>query len=124
MIKNMSLSEYQEQTIIFKWAAFHEQRYPCLKYMYSTLNGVRLTMGQAVKAKKSGNKKGVPDIVLPYKNKSYSGLYLELKTLKGRASKEQKDFIQYLISQGYFACVCHGSKNSIEVIQNYIENKV
>lgn len=114
------MSEHQEQCIVFQWAEMQERKYPCLKYMYGTLNGVKLTIGQATKAKRGGNKKGVPDLVLPYPSDGFHGLYVELKVGKNTASKEQKEYIEYLNSVGYFATVCHGSKEAIQTIRNYV----
>lgn len=114
-------SEFDEQCFIFRWAAFYESKHPCLRYMFSTLNGVRLTICQAVNAKRSGNKRGVPDIILPYNNLIYRGLFIELKRRKlGSVSSEQKEFLAYLESQGYKAVVCKGSTDAIETIKKYI----
>jgi hypothetical protein len=55
-------SEYDEQVAVFEWALLNENRFPELKLMTGSLNGVRLTIGQAVKAKKTGLKPGFPDI--------------------------------------------------------------
>ena len=123
VLRLQKLNEYEEQCIIFEWAKINEKKYNCLKYMFSTLNGVRLTIGQAKKAKKSGNKKGVPDIILPYNNGSRSGLYIELKTMTGNASREQKDYIEYLKSQNYHAEIVSGHKKSIELIEEYINGQ-
>lgn len=117
------MSEHDEQVTIFQWAELSIKKYPCLKFMYSTLNGVRLSIGSAVKAKKSGSKRGVPDIVLPYPSGNYHGLYVELKVDKNRATKEQKEYVEYLNSVGYRAEVVYGSNNAIRLIKGYLECK-
>lgn len=116
-----TLTEHQEQVLIFNWAEMSIGRYPMLKYMFSTLNGVRLTIGQATKAKRGGNKRGVPDIILPYNNGIYSGLWIELKVDKNKTSKEQRDYIEHLNSNGYIAVVAYGSKEAIDIITNYVK---
>lgn len=118
------VSEHQEQCAIFKWAGFNCGRYPALKYMFGTLNGVRLPIVLAAKAKRSGNKRGVPDIILPYNNGKYAGLYIELKIPGGRVSKEQKDYINFLKKQGYYADVRVGSVEAIDLITDYMEDLV
>lgn len=117
-------SEHQEQCEIFKWAKLMEGKYPELKYMFGTLNGVKLTIGQATKAKRGGNKKGVCDIVWPYSNGKYSGLFIELKVGKNTASKEQRDFIKFTRDQGYYSDVRYGSKEAIDLIIDYIEGHI
>lgn len=115
-------SEFDEQCSIFTWAEYAVIKHPCLEYMYSTLNGVRLTMRQAVKAKLSGNKKGVPDIVLPYPSNGFHGLYIELKREKlSSTSAEQKKYIAYLNSVGYSAHVSKGSESAIRIIEDYLK---
>lgn len=114
-------TELQEQIAVFNWVNLMIRKYPMLKYMNASLNGVRLTIGQATLAKKSGMIKGYPDIFLPYRNKTYNGLFIELKRIKGGiVSPEQKDFISFLNSQGYLAVVCKGSQEAIEAIQTYL----
>ena len=115
------MSEHIEQCTVFTWATLYEPKYPCLKYMFSTLNGIRLTIGSAVKAKKSGNKKGVPDIVLPKPMNNYHGLYIELKVGKNKTSEDQNDFIEYLRIEGYKVEVAYGSIEAIDFIKDYLE---
>lgn len=112
--------EHNEQVVIFKWAKLHERKWPCLKYMFSTLNGVRLPIGLAKKAKASGNKRGVPDMCLPYPSNGYHGLYIELKVGYNSPSKEQNEYLKFLRENGYKALVCYGAEAAIEVIKEYM----
>lgn len=116
-------SEYDEQRAIFTWSSYQEKRFPCLKYMFCSLAGIRLSMFQAKKAKASGNKRGVPDIIFPMQNHGYNGLFIELKREKGGVtSPEQKDFIQFLVEQNYRAVVCKGANEAIKEIESYLSN--
>jgi len=117
-------SEHEEQCIIFEWSKFMKGKYPQLNFMFSTLNGIRLTIGQAKKAKRSGNKKGISDICLPWNNGKYYGLWIELKASKGKPTKEQKEFIEFMNDQGHYAAVVVGSKNAIKIIKQYLENEL
>ena len=45
----------------------------------SDLSGIKLTMGQAVKAKKLRSSKGFPDLVIYEPRGNYHALFLELK---------------------------------------------
>lgn len=130
-MKTMSLkkatkdtSEFKEQCIIFEWAKLQQKMYPCLEFMFSTLNGVNLTMGQAKKAKLSGNKSGVPDIILTYPNKKYHGLFIELKVGYNNPSLNQKKYINFLNQHGYYCQVCIGSRDGIETIRKYLKNEL
>jgi len=87
------------------------------------------------KAKSMGKSKGVPDICIPIPNKYYHGLYIELKRARKRlkngkttvshtkVSQEQEKWIQKLKEQGYYALVCYGAEEAIEVIEKYMENR-
>lgn len=122
-MKKLFPTELQEQIAVFSWANTQLDKYPLLRYMNASLNGVRLTIGQATIAKRSGLLKGYPDIFLPLRNKEYSGLFIELKRVKGGVvSPEQKDFLSFLNSQGFKAVVCRGSKEAIETIECYLNN--
>lgn len=123
--KNTTPKEYQEQEAIFRWAEKMQTRHPELAMLNGSLNGVRLSMGQRIKAKRSGMKAGIPDINLPVPKGKYHGLYIELKRKKGgKLSREQKLWLQSLSDYGYFACVCKGRKAAIEVIEKYIREKL
>jgi len=117
----MKQEEYDTQCAVFKWELTERVRHPELKFMFSTLNGVRLTVGGAVKAKKAGNKKGVLDIWLPVKRGKYSGLVIELKKeIGGVVSKEQKEWIAFLNEQGFMAVVCRGFVETVTEIKTYL----
>ena len=118
-------SEYEQQKHIFLWAGMMEREYPELWLLNGSLNGVRLTIGQANKAKASGMKKGFPDIGLPVARGSYHGLHIELKKTKGsKTSKDQIDWINRLRLEGYYACICLGSDMAKTVIVQYLRGEI
>lgn len=122
-IRNDTPPEAWEQERVFDWIRGNEDQYPKLQLAYSTLNGVKLSPGLSVKMKRQGNKRGVPDIVLPARSGSgeYSGLYLELKRIKGgKVSKEQKEYISRLREENYCAEVVKGHKEAIARIKRYL----
>lgn len=115
-------SELAHQKALFCWAALNLNKYPELKYMYHIPNGGRREKREAANLKASGVKSGVPDIHLPTKCGQYSGLYLELKKLKGgSASDEQKDWIDYLTKAGYAAYVVKGWIEAVSCLQWYLK---
>lgn len=123
MVKNDSPLEEKEQEAIFKWIRSNQIREPKLQLAYGTLNGVKLSKMLSVKAKKQGNRKGVPDIVLPAKSHcgEWPGLYIELKRVKGgKVSQEQKGYHELLRGQGFMAVVCKGHEEAIKTIILYL----
>ena len=71
-----------------------------------------------------GLKKGVPDICLPIANKSHHGLYIELKSEKGKPTSDQLLWIKKLSYFGNYACVCYGYKDAWRTIIYYLEDKI
>lgn len=118
-------TEYEAQRDIFAWAEHMEHKYPELWFLNGSLNGVRLTIGQAVKAKKAGMKKGYPDIFLPVARMKWHGLYIELKREKNsRATPEQNNWLFKLSEQGYLPCICKGKEAAIRVIIQYLDGNL
>lgn len=113
-------SEYAEQVAIFTWAKLFEDRCPALALLNGSLNGVRVNIGQAVKMRAAGMKKGYPDIFWPYPRNNYHGLYIELKRRKrGSVSVEQDWWLKKLAALDYACFVCKGSDAAISVIRKY-----
>ena len=119
--KPPELSEYEQQKHIFLWAEMMTREYPELWMLNGSLNGVRLTIGQAVKAKASGMKKGYPDIGLDVSRGGYHGLRIELKKSNGKPTAEQKEWAGRFRDQGYLARFCYGSDMAKKVIIAYLK---
>ena len=95
----------------------------------------RITSMLEASMKKEGKQKGYPDLIIDEPNKYYHGLRIELKrrpkTLKTKmstahtkVSPEQEKWLRELNERGYYAVVCYGEDEAIEVIDEYMENRV
>ena len=115
-----TISEAEEQVAVMTWAKYNERKYPCLKYLFHIPNGGSRNIAEAVNLKRMGVKAGVPDLFLPFHNGCYSGLWIEMKTEKGRPTACQREWIEWLNSQGYMAIVCHGAGEAIKVLEVYL----
>jgi hypothetical protein len=130
-------TEYEHQVALFMTAAVHEKKYPELKWLHSIQNEEKsgsVIMG--AKARASGKKAGVSDIMLPVKRSwsgvdgsvtTYSGLYIELKKIKTKGvkpSKEQLEFGKFVSEQGYAFLVCYGWEEAWRTIVEYLNLKV
>lgn len=119
LLKSGNLSEADEQTMIFRWAAY----IPELRWMYAVPNGGSRNVIEAANLKRQGVKRGVSDICLPVPKGKYHGLYIELKVGKNKPSEFQKEFISYAKEKGYAAYVCYGHQEAIKVIDEYLKLK-
>ena len=67
-----------------------------------------------------GVKSGVPDLCLPIPRGQYAALYIEMKTLTGRATEEQNWWGEHLAAHGSFWEVCHGWQSAVRVLEWYL----
>jgi VRR-NUC domain len=119
----MPRNEYAQQVALFEWAGWNVGRYPELKWLNGSLNGVRLPPGLAKKMKAAGLKAGIPDIDLPVRRGEFCGLRIELKDKGGRLSGPQGECLDFLNEQGYMACVCVGADAAISTIESYLNHE-
>ena len=110
-----------EQAKVIAWAKANERNYPYLWLLHCSLNGVKMTKAQAVRAIAQGMKKGVADLFLPVKQGGYGGLYIEMKSAKGRISIEQSKFLKDVNDNGYAAFVCYSADDAIKRIEDYYQ---
>lgn len=113
-------TEHAEQSALMQRVRLHEARYPALKMLAAVPNGARVAFSTARKLKREGMKSGVPDLILFFPAQGFHGLAIELKSLTGTASKEQKDWIERLNANGYRAEVCRGHEAAWKVIADYL----
>ena len=123
---NQELSEYLEQVNIFAWRNIESVKYPELRLLTASANGVKLSIGLAMKARRAGMlPKGYPDLFMPVKRGEYSGLFIELKKKGGRKPKpEQADWLMALSEQGYACYCCKGSQAAIKIIEDYLLGRI
>jgi len=122
------LSESAEQRLVISWADFEQARVPELRWLHAIPNGIRTTIGAAVKARKEGLREGCPDLHLPISRNGYLGLWIEMKREdlrpkrggKGGLSPAQEEWLSGLSRLGHRATVCYGAEEAISVIKNYL----
>lgn len=113
-------TEHQEQVSLFRWAEFAQGRYPELALLFAIPNGGHRHKAVAARLKAEGVKRGVPDLCLPVPRGIHHGLYIEMKTATGSASKEQKKWLQALQAQGYRVAICRGWEAAKDFIEDYL----
>ena len=100
----------------------------------SDMSGVKLTMGQAIKAKRLRSCKGFPDLVIYEPRGNFKALFLELKRegevllkkngdFKSEHLKEQAEVMQKLIEKGYYCVFAIGFDNAKYWIDIYLSKK-
>jgi hypothetical protein len=82
-------------------------------------NERRTSPQQGALLKRMGVRAGVSDIFIPRANQYYHGLFIELKTLTGKASPAQKQFVRDMIAEGYEAVFAYGAEDCIAIIKEF-----
>ena len=124
------MSEHSEQAAVIQWARINEFRYPELRWLYSSLNGIVIPAAPMTRAKiinhmkAEGMKPGVPDLFLPVARRGYHGLFIEMKREDGgTVSPLQKEFMQFAEEQGYLDKVCYGCDEAMEALEWYMKGQ-
>lgn len=110
-------SEHQIQVALKQW---FELKYPNHRFV-AIPNGGQRNIVTAKKLKAEGVSKGFPDIFIPLIDDDCHGLFIELKTDKGRATESQKDWCAYLNGLGYDAFICQGFDAARLIIESYLK---
>lgn len=113
-------TELEIQIQVFQWAEWQCGKWPELRLLNASLNGLRTSKAQAGKAKAAGMKRGYPDIFLPAPRGEFHGLFIELKRPGESPREEQMSWLRALRSQGYAATWAVGFDETISVILDYL----
>lgn len=89
----------------------------------ASAGGIRTSITQARKMKRAGYVKGMPDLQIMEARKGKHGLFIELKTEKGRLTKEQKNWLIDLNERNYLAKCCKGASEAMDLIDWYLNEK-
>jgi len=110
------MKEYQLQKAVCKYLDLQN-----VLYCGSMGGQYQVHMSQRIKAKKSGYKKGFPDLFIYEPKGEYHGLAIELKIGYNKASKPQLYWQRELRKRGFKAEICTGIDEALEVINNYLD---
>lgn len=120
-LKSYAPTESQEQSTVISWAQKSGDKR--LKWLYHVPNE-RISETQRKILAGQGVKKGVADLFLPHPTAKYHGLYIEMKSLNGKPSEAQKQFLADMTAEGYYAVVCYGAADAIETIIKYLRGAI
>ena len=114
------MSEERLQSEVVKYI---QLQYPKARYCASLGGQYQPFQAQRNRAKRTGYSKGFPDLFIYEARNGYHGLALEIKTIKGRATKEQKEWIEALNDRGYKPEVVKGLPAILNLIDSYMNEK-
>lgn len=117
-----NMTEDQIQQAVIRWSqqASVRKMFPQLALLYHIPNERKCTPQQGARLKRMGVKSGVPDLHLPVARGVYHGLYLEMKTEKGRVSANQTWWLERLRENGCCCVVCRCWEDAAHTLVTYL----
>lgn len=90
--------------------------------IYATPNGSNRKIVTAAILKREGVRSGIPDLTLPIPSKFCHGLYIEVKTEKGRMSNNQSSWKAFLDKVGYNTMICRSADEILFVVEQHMRH--
>ncbi|OOG61430.1 hypothetical protein B0E46_15745 [Rhodanobacter sp. B04] len=117
--------EHQEQVNFFRRIgelAVLDARYAiAARRTFAIPNGGGRSKREAGRLKAEGVTAGVSDIFCSIARAGRHGLYIEMKSLTGYASREQSEWIAESIQLGYEAATCRGADVAFALWKGYVD---
>lgn len=108
-------TEEQDQIRLATWLSMQGIKF------FAIPNGGKRSYTEAVRLKRSGTSAGVPDLCIPTPRGGYGALFIELKRAKGgKLSAEQRNWLQYLREQKFYAEMANGFDEAREIVLHYL----
>lgn len=89
--------------------------------LFSVPNEGKRSRSNANRMKAQGIVSGVADLVLAVARGGFHGLFIEMKSEKGRQTDNQKRFQADVEKQGYKYIICHGFDEFTAEITKYLD---
>lgn len=116
--------EHNEQVVFFnriRTLALNDSRYAAAaRRTFAIPNGGGRSKREAGRLKAEGVTSGVSDIFCSVARGGQHGLYIEMKSMTGFASREQREWIADSIAEGYAAATCRGAAAAFALWLDYV----
>jgi hypothetical protein len=116
-------SESHEQAMLVQWWNIAGSKLTPNAVLAAIPNGGARDAITGARLKREGVVKGMPDLFLACARSGRHGLFVEMKTKRGRVSESQRNLFPLLESQGYAVAVCHGWREAAETVTAYLEGR-
>lgn len=108
-----------EHTIQVQLVARFRALYPNV-VIFAIPNGGYRDKAEAARLKAEGVLSGVPDLFIAHPLGGFNGMFLELKSSKGRTSQAQELLLERLSLAGYYSVVAYGLDGAWLRIRDYM----
>ena len=111
-------SKIQMQCLKWFWLQYPKHT------LFAIPNGGKRSAIEAGIMKAEGVLAGVADCFFMKENVQYNGLFIEIKTPKGKQTEKQKEFELRAKAEGYDYKVCRSLEDFMTTINEYIKNEL
>ena len=118
----LQATEAQEQETLIAW--IRVQRPWLLDYTIYIMNERKTSVHYGSRLNRMGRLKGASDLFILWPTSKYFGLFIEMKSRKGKPTKAQIDFIERVNKIGYYGRVCYGAEEAIALVTLYLLNEL
>jgi len=109
----------EEMWIQIKVVEYIRRKYP--DALFTCAPATAKSVQQGVKNKRMGLRKGWPDLFIAEPRNGRHGLFLELKTQKGKVSPEQSAILNKANELGYSGIAVYSYEEAVETINSYMK---
>lgn len=117
--------EHNEQVVFFnriRTLALNDARYAAaVDRTYAIPNGGDRSKRAAGRLKAEGVRAGVADVFVSLPSGTAHGLYIEMKSMTGKPSREQQAWLGESARLGYAAACCRGATEAMRVWRTYVD---
>jgi hypothetical protein len=87
--------------------------------IWATPNGGSRHLFEAMRLKREGVVSGVPDLIIAEPTGKYHGLFIEMKSDKGKLQDSQREMIGKLTERGYRCDIAYSLDDFMCIVKNY-----
>lgn len=117
-------NEHEEDRLQIACVRQFEQQHPDLaRLLHHSPNGGKRTKFEAVRFKQMGTRAGFPDLILLKPSEPYAYLCVELKTLKGDQSDDQRSYQEEITKAGGLYVVIRTVEDFDAVVNAYLQGQ-
>ena len=110
--------EHKLQSLCVRWFRL---KYKSIAYaLFAVPNAARRSARNGAYMKEEGLLPGVADLILLKSNRFYGALCIEMKTRTGRQSESQKQWQQFIETQGCKYVVCRSLDDFQQEVKEYL----
>ncbi len=113
--------EHEHQVALIAWREVIRTAYPQVGLLLAIPNGGLRRTRTAGRLKAEGAQDGVPDLLLPVPRAEHAGLFIEMKSQRGRLSPRQRWWCAALTESGYRVELARGWPAACGLIVDYLE---